>query len=105
MPPRPCGAKPPCPSRLLVPTGSEPGSRPSASSAPTTRNSTTTATLSDANQNSNSPKLRTGARLTTANAVTSSNAMAHCGSTGSHPWMICEAPVISTPSTSTSVAQ
>ncbi len=64
-----------------------------------------TATFSAANQNSNSPKLATLARLTTAKKVTNTSATTHWGTPGSHDCTIAEAPVISTPSTMISMNQ
>ncbi len=82
-----------------MPTGSVSGSSPNTSSTPITRNPTITATLIAANQNSNSPKLATFARLTTAKKTTKTRAIVHCGTSGNHPVTMAEAPVISAPST------
>lgn len=64
-----------------------------------------TATFSAANQNSNSPKLATFARFTTAKNVTNTRATTHCGTPGSQLLTIAEAPVISTPRTMISMNQ
>ena len=63
------------------------------------------ATLRAANQNSNSPKLLTFARLTTAKKVTNTSAITHWGTPGSQSLTIAEAPVISAPSTMISMNQ
>lgn len=107
IPAIPLGANPsPSPSRWVDPTGSVPGSRPNTSSTPMTRNPTITATFSAANQNSNSPKFATFARLTTAKKVTNTSATTHCGTPpGIHEFTMLAAPVISTPSTMISMNQ
>ncbi len=88
-----------------MPTGSVPGSSPSTSSTPTTRNPTIAATLTNANQNSSSPNCRTPQRLITANTTTTASATPHCGTSGYQPVTMRAAPVISAPSTMTSMNQ
>ncbi len=56
-----------------------------------------TVTLIAANQNSNSPKLLTFARFTTAKNTTKTRATTHCGIDGTQSFTIAEAPVISRP--------
>src|SRR6478735_4135950 len=79
-PPRPCGAK--LSVRFAAPGESTPGSRPRSRAAPTPRNRTMTATLRMANQNSNSPKFRTPARLMPVKTTMKSSVSAQTGTTG-----------------------
>ncbi len=104
MPETPFGAKPPSPVKLIQPTGSDDGSRPKISSPPITRKPTITAIFTAANQNSNSPKLATRARLTAAKNTIAINAGIQ-GSTPNQRPMNAAAPVISAPITMMSVNQ
>lgn len=87
-----------------MPTYEEPGSKPKINSTPMTKNTMITATLKNANQNSNSPKPRTSARLTAAKNATQISAGIH-GSTPNHCPIMAAAPVISAPSTMVSMNQ
>ena len=76
IPARPAGAKPPCAVKLDRPGEATSGNQPSSRATPTRMKATIAATLMIANQNSNSPKLRTPSRLTTVNAAMNSSASA-----------------------------
>ena len=80
MPPSPAGAKSAV--MLARPGDATSGSKPSSSAAPTPRNSRIAATLRMANQNSNSPKLLTPARLMAVNTTMKIRARAQTGITG-----------------------
>ncbi len=101
-PPAPCGKKPSCPFRLAVPTGSVSGSRPKTARVPRTRNRTIAPTLRAANQNSNSPKFFTAARLLTVKTTMKTSTQTHWSTEGTQPCAIFAAPVASTASTTTS---
>ena len=73
-------------------------------STPTPRKATIVATLMMANQNSNSPKPPTAAKLTMAKKTTATNAGIQ-GSTPNQLETIAAAPVISAPITMTSMNQ
>ncbi len=59
-------------------------------------------TLRVANQNSNSPKFFTAARLARVKTTMKISTQPHCGTAGTQPLAICAAPVASTASTTTS---
>ncbi len=80
------------------------GHQPSAMSRPMTMNTMMTPTLMMENQNSNSPKPRTAAKLMMAKKVTAMSAGTH-GAQPVHPAMMAEAPVISEPMTMMSMNQ
>ena len=103
MPETPLGRKPDS-AMFCVPTNVVPGSRPKNSSTPITMNPMITATLMNANQNSNSPNPRTLTRLTTAKNATQMRPGIHPGMPHQAP-MIAPAPVISAPSTMISMNQ
>ena len=102
-PENPLGRKPDS-AMCCVPTKVVPGSRPNTSSTPMTRKPMMTATLMKANQNSNSPKPRTLARLTMAKNTTHTRPGIQPGMPHQAP-MIAPAPVISAPSTMISMNQ
>ena len=83
---------------------SMPGRMPSAMSTPMTRKATMTPTLMMANQNSNSPKPPTAAKLTTAKNATAISAGIH-GAISNQLEMMAAAPVISAPMTMISMNQ
>ena len=99
-PVRPLGMKPPCSVRLDSP-GLGTSSAPISSSTPTTRNPTTAATLSSANQNSASPSVPTRTRLITVNTAMKISAHAHCGREGHISVTSCAAAVASAATTTT----
>ena len=101
-PAQPLGRKPPCPVRLARPTGSVSGSTPKTARVPRTRKRTIAPTLRVANQNSNSPKFFTAARLATVKTTMKISTQPHWGTAGTQPLAICAAPVASTASTTTS---
>ena len=76
--PTPCGKKPPCAVRLLK---SRPcrGQNPKTNSEPRVRNATIAATLTPANQNSNSPKAATENRLVAVIATIRTPDSSHSG--------------------------
>ena len=93
-PPQPFGMKPTS-AMLLIPTKLVPGSSPNHSATPRMRKATMTATLISANQNSNSPKFFTAAKLIAVKATMAISAGIH-GEMANQAAMIAEAPVIST---------
>ena len=90
--------------RLWAPTNSVSGKSPKINNIPTMRKKRITATLTNANQNSNSPNPCTFAKFTTAKNVTHTNAGIH-GSIPNHCPMMPAAPVISAPITMVSMNQ
>ena len=96
----PLGMNPPCSVRLDSP-GLGAGSAPISNSTPTTRNPTTAATLSSANQNSVSPNVPTRTRLMTVNTAMKINAHNHWGSEGHISVTSCAAAVASAATTTT----
>ena len=98
-PPMPCGRK--FSVKLDSSTGGVSGHQPSASRAPKTMKRTITATLITLNQNSNSPKPPTAAKLMTVKMTTAISAGIH-GAMPNQPPMMLAAPVISAPMTMTS---
>lgn len=96
-PSEPFGRKPPSPVRFEVPGASLPGSTPRMASTPMTRKTTMATTFSVANQNSNSPKFFTAARLVPQKITMKRATQAHSGVPGSQPDMISAAPIPSRP--------
>ncbi len=101
-PPQPPGRKS---RRLARPGESTPGSRPTIAAPPSARKTTIAATLRPANQNSNSPKLRTSVRFTAVSTDMKTSTHSHCGTAGTQPEAIFAAPVASTASTTPTVDQ
>ena len=80
---------------FVVPTNDVPGRSPSHNATPRARKRQITVTLIRANQNSNSPRFRTAAKLIAVKITIAVSAGIH-GDTASHDAMMAEAPVIST---------
>src|SRR5688572_8201811 len=81
-PAQPLGANPPWAVKFDSPGDDTPGSRPNTSAAPITMNATIATTFRIANQNSNSPKLRTPIRLMAVNSsmnVSDASGTDNCG--------------------------
>ncbi len=81
IPAKPLGANP-SPVKLDRPGDCTPGSQPKSRAAPTSRNPTIAATLSRANQNSNSPKFFTLVRFTAVSTTMNTKAISHTGRAG-----------------------
>ena len=91
----PLGMKPPWAVRLARPGASAVGSRPITNSPPITRKTTTAATLSSENQNSNSPNCPTPMRLMAVKMIMKISASSHCGAMGQAETRIWAAAVAS----------
>lgn len=87
---------------MAAPIGSVSGSRPKIARVPRIRKSTIAPTFRAANQNSNSPKFFTAARLLTVKTTMKSSTHTHWSTEGTQPFAIFAAPVASTASTTTS---
>jgi hypothetical protein len=74
-------------------------------STPTARKAMMAATLIQANQNSNSPKLRVPMRLMPVKVAMKSRTQVHCGTAGSQPVAILAAALASTARTTTKADQ
>lgn len=82
IPARPFGAKPPFWVKLDSPGDATPGNQPASNATPISRNTTIASTFRMANQNSNSPKLRTPSRLIAVNVAMNSNESNGTGNAG-----------------------
>ncbi len=76
------GAKPPLPVTLDQPGATTFGNQPASSATPTRMKPTIATTLRIANQNSNSPKLRTPSRLIAVKAAMNTTATSGTGNAG-----------------------
>src|SRR6476620_5191060 len=101
IPAKPLGANP-APVKLDSPGDWTPGSQPKSRAAPTRRNPTMAATLSSANQNSNSPKFFTLVRFTAVSTTMNTKAISHTGSAGKMVASSPAAPSASAAMTTTS---